>query len=88
MSADLIDVIIIAIASSALVVSLTILMNSERNEMINRFNQLEDSIREQLDLSKRTFDASSRMIGEALRLANQKQGYADAYEEYWGEDEN
>ena len=88
MSADLIDVIIIAIASSALVVSLTILMNSERKEMINRFNQLEDSIREQLDLSKRTFDASSRMIGEALRLANQKQGYADAHEEYWGEDED
>ena len=76
------------ICTSLSAIALMDFISEGKHEMMNRFNQLEDSIREQLDLSKRTFDASSRMIGEALRLANQKQGYADAYEKYWDEDEN
>ena len=64
------------------------IISEEQDKMLHRFNQLEESIREQLDLSRRTLDASNRMVREALRLAEQNRHHGNTSEEDFTDNED
>lgn len=88
MSANQAEIILLVIGVISIAIALIILKRERRKEVVYRLDRLENSIMDQLDLSRRTMDASSRMMREALRLANQKQGVSDVHEENDGEYED
>lgn len=74
MNVDHVMVFVCVIIISVLAIWLMVFVIAGQDKMMRRFNQLEDDIQDQLALSKRTLDASSQMIEEATRLANQRRG--------------
>ena len=74
MNWDQVIVLLCVIVISAFAIWLIACVIAGQDKMTRRFDHLEDSIQDQLALSKRTLDASSQMIEEATRLANQRQG--------------